>query len=293
MKIACVKRDPVYSPNMEMKDLAIFNDVVSDLKEAGYTPVIYTEKEFVRESEVPEVIVNQCRTQAAIDRLKSLEDEGSLVVNSGYGIENCRRYNLTEIFDTYGIPSPETLTVDLKEDISELPEILREEVSVAQDGWWVKNGDDATSGPQDVEYCEDFSGVVSALEQYRERRIEKAVISRHLNGDLIKFYGTHPSGFLYWFYPALTGHGKFGNESINGEPKRYPFDLNDLADIGFRLSKILDVKIFGGDCIVDESGHIKIIDFNDWPSFSIIRKQASHYIARVIDDSLKKWRAKR
>ena len=42
------------------------------------------------------------------------------------------------------------------------------------------------------------------------------------------------------------------------------------------------MKSYGGDCIVDEDGTIRIIDFNDWPSFAPCRDTAAKYIAESI-----------
>jgi hypothetical protein len=45
---------------------------------------------------------------------------------------------------------------------------------------------------------------------------------------------------------------------------------------------ILNVKIYGGDCIVAEDGTIRLIDFNDWPSFAPCRNQVVPYIVESI-----------
>ena len=37
---------------------------------------------------------------------------------------------------------------------------------------------------------------------------------------------------------------------------------------------MLDVPVYGGDCVVSSSGEIRIIDFNDWPSFARCREEA-------------------
>ena len=49
-----------------------------------------------------------------------------------------------------------------------------------------------------------------------------------------------------------------------------------------KASDVLEVKIYGGDCIVDRDGSIRIIDFNDWPSFAPCRQQAAPYIAKCV-----------
>jgi hypothetical protein len=50
---------------------------------------------------------------------------------------------------------------------------------------------------------------------------------------------------------------------------------------------VLDVKIYGGDCIIAADGTIRIIDFNDWPSFAPCRDEAGPYIAKCIMSEIK------
>ena len=47
---------------------------------------------------------------------------------------------------------------------------------------------------------------------------------------------------------------------------------------------MLHVEVYGGECIVDEEGTIRLIDFNDWPSFAPCREAAAPHIARRIFD---------
>ena len=68
------------------------------------------------------------------------------------------------------------------------------------------------------------------------------------------------------------------------------FDEEELKMMCQRASDILDVKIYGGDCIVDPDGTIRIIDFNDWPSFAPCRQEAAPYIAKCVLNAIKKWR---
>ncbi len=42
------------------------------------------------------------------------------------------------------------------------------------------------------------------LQEFFLRGIKRAVINRHLDGDLIKFYGVAGTDFFYWFYPSRT-----------------------------------------------------------------------------------------
>ena len=93
-------------------------------------------------------------------------------------------------------------------------------------------------------------------------------------GDLIKFYGIHNSPFFFWFYPFDEGHSKYGLEAINGKSKGIDFDIERLKDICHDASEALGVEIYGGD--------IRIIDFNDWPSFAPCRNEAAPFIAKAV-----------
>ena len=128
------------------------------------------------------------------------------------------------------------------------------------------------------------------LKEYFYRGIKRAVINRHLVGDLIKFYGIAGQPFFYWFYPFESGHSKYGLEAINGAARHIPFDENYLQEICRKAGEVLDVKIYGGDCIVDPDGSIRIIDFNDWPSFAPCRNEAAPWIAKAILSAIKSHR---
>jgi hypothetical protein len=128
--------------------------------------------------------------------------------------------------------------------------------------------------------------VEDILKEYALRDIPSAVINKHLQGDLIKFYGVSGSGFFHWFYPNELHHSKFGLEEINGAAQGILFDVDYLKTICLEASKILNVHIYGGDAIVSPSGTIRIIDFNDWPSFAPCRLEAAPFIADAIYDCM-------
>jgi len=119
------------------------------------------------------------------------------------------------------------------------------------------------------------------LKEYAIRGITTAVINEHLVGDLVKFYGVAGTDFFYWFYPNLQ-HSKFGLEKINGKAHGILFDKEQLQQICNEAAGVLNLKIYGGDCIIDEDGTIRLIDFNDWPSFAPCRNEAAPCIAECI-----------
>ena len=117
-------------------------------------------------------------------------------------------------------------------------------------------------------------------------------MNKHLKGDLIEFYGVAGTDFFYWFDPREGRHSKFGLEVINGFPTGIPFSIDDLRSICDKAAKVLNVHVYGGDCIVSPDGDIRIIDFNDWPSFAPCRKEAAIAIGTTILSQVKttEWR---
>ena len=94
--------------------------------------------------------------------------------------------------------------------------------------------------------------------------------------------------FFYWFYPSPCSHSKFGLEKINGIAKGIPFSVEELKIQSDKAAEALNVPIYGGDCVVSADGTLRIIDFNDWPSFARCREEAGGKIAECIYNRAKK-----
>lgn len=281
IKIAGVMRAGAYSPNHIGNDAAIFNATAEQLRKRGCEVKIYSEEQFIAGNVKEDIILNMCREQESIFMLQKLEDEGKLVINSGYGIENCTRERMTRILLGSNIPYPESLIVNTNEVVK---------TALKKSGFstcWIKRGDFHAMHKEDVSYCRHAEEAQEVLQEYFYRGIKRAVINRHLEGDLIKFYGVQGSSFFYWFYPFDVGHSKYGYEAINGKSQGLEFDKKKMKDICQNASEVLDVKIYGGDCIISAEGDIKIIDFNDWPSFAPCRNEAAPHIAKCVINAVK------
>ncbi len=281
IKIAGIMRAGAYSPNHIGNDAAIFNATAEELRKRGFTVNVYSEEQFRKGMMGEDVIVNMCREAASIGLLQKLEDEGRLVINSGYGIENCTRERMTRLLLGHDIPYPESLIVNTNEAV--IPELKRAGFSSC----WIKRGDFHAMHKEDVSYCRHPEEAQEVLQEYFYRGIKRAVINKHLTGDLIKFYGIAGSPFFFWFYPFDAGHSKYGYEEVNGKSRGIKFSEEHLREICDRASAVTDVKIYGGDAIVDADGSIRIIDWNDWPSFAPCRKQAAPHIAKCIINAIK------
>lgn len=261
-----------YSPNHVGNDAAIFQIVVDTLLQEGYAVETCSEAVLVSEQRSADFIFNMVRDPAALDYLHELEDKGCCVVNSSYGIRNCIRRPMTEKLLQHQIPHPKSWIFSTdKPNLSEITYPC-----------WFKRGDSHALLKEDVSFIQNISEARLLLLSFKSRGIPSVVVNEHLEGDLVKFYGVCDTDFFSWFYPSTTTHSKFGWETVNGKAKGLSFSAKKLQEECTKISSILSVPIYGGDCIVSSDGTIRIIDFNDWPSFARCREEAGHCIALCI-----------
>lgn len=279
--IAGIMRAGAYSPNHIGNDTAIFNAVAEHLRKRGCIVNVYSEEQLIAGNITEDIIINMCREQKSIALLQQMEDAGKIVINSGYGIENCTRERMTRILMGSNIPQPQSLMVNTNEMIID---------SLEKGGFtqcWIKRGDFHAIHKEDVSFVRHPQEAQELLHEYFLRGIKRAVINKHIVGDLVKFYGVQGTPFFHWFYPYDLGHSKYGHEEINGKSQGIEFDIERMKHICQDAADVLDVKIYGGDCIISPEGEIYIIDFNDWPSFAPCRDEAAPHIAKSILSTIK------
>lgn len=283
IKIAGIMRAGMYSPNRIGSDAAIFNIVAEQLRKRGCEVNLYTEEQFIASGVSERVILNMCREERSIERLQKLEDDGALVINSGYGIENCSRERMTRILLGSGVPYPESIIVNSDEAVRSA--LVRSHMSQC----WIK-GARRTLHKEDVSYVRQPDEAQEVLQEYFLRGIDRAVITRHLEGELIKFYAVADTPFFYWFLPFERKETRPANPDVVAEqtPSRPAVDKAKLMHICRSAADVLDVKIYGGDCILGPDGRITLIDFDDFPSFAPCRNEAAPYIAKCVMAAVKK-----
>lgn len=287
IKIAGIMRAGAFSPNHIGNDATIFNLVAEQLRKRGCEVNVYNEEQFVAGGVGEDVILNMCRDARSITLLQEREDAGALVINSGYGIENCTRERMTRILMGSGIPHPESIIVSTDEGVVDVLTARH------MDRCWIKRADGHTQHREDVCCVRHAQEAQEVLQEFFLRGIKRAVINRHLDGDLIKFYGVAGTDFFYWFYPFENNHSKYGDEAENGAPRHLKIDEARLRAMCARAADVLDVKIYGGDVIVGDDGSMNIIDFNDWPSFAPCRRDAAPQIARYVINAIKDYQHNR
>ena len=296
-RLVGVCRGNEYSPNCVDNDAAIMHAVKSNLESLGANVEMYNEKDFSIKAEtveaamqraadngvienpgkiveeVADAFFSMARSKRALNMLEHIEQHGKAVVNSSRGVYRCIRRTMTEMFIEGGVAYPESRII--------------EKGGTMTDGidypLWLKRGDGCAQQKEDTCYVQSKEEAENLLNDFWSRGVESVVVNEHLKGDLIKFYGVEGTNFFYWFYPSKCGHrSKFGLEVINGDARGIHFDTDQLKYEADKAALMLGVPVYGGDCVVGDDGSIKIIDFNDWPSFAPCRDEAAFYIAMAI-----------
>ena len=274
---AGIKRNIEFSPNHRGNDDEIFMLTAAELIKLGCTINIYSEGEFIEMATLYEdYIFTMARSKTTVKKLQQLQQMDKLVINSGFGIEQCYRVNMTLNLIKNNIPYPKSIVVSTEDPDEHIFQ------KVNSPTFWIKRGDFHAIHKEDVSFVKGSVHGVNILKEYRLRNITEVVVSEHLYGDLVKFYGVAGTDFFHWFYPIEFNHSKFNIEAVNGSSGYYNFDETLLKKYGADAAAALNVDIYGGDAIISPDGDINIIDLNDWPSFAPCRKEASGYIAQRI-----------
>jgi hypothetical protein len=214
------------------------------------------------------------RQKQVVARLQELEKSGTQVLNSAFGIENCFRTNLTNALNNADIPVADSYIVPTDYQGDEVFDQIKGK------GYWIKRGDFHAIHKEDVSFAASREEAKEILREYALREIPDAVISQHLIGDLVKFYGVRGTDFFFWFYPYDNNHHKYAEyQQINGNSVYYPFSAEGLQNTANEAAGVVGIDIYGGDAIIGKDGDFRIIDLNDWPSFAPCRDQAAGHIA--------------
>ena len=275
MKLIGILRGAEFSPNMTDSDAAILQAVATELRRRGHEVETMSELDFVSayRSNINKVcgtdrFFGMYRRADTLALLRRIEAECDIpCINPVRGIEDSSRVQLTRIFRKMHISMPESWILPLE---AKLP--LKYPA-------WMKRGEGCAQEKDDVVYVEDEMMAARAMQQFRERGLGDAIVAcEHMEGDLVKFYGVEGTSFFHWSY-ASESHSKFGLEARNGATKGFKFSVDALKEMADKAAQVLQLPIYGGDCVVSSEGNVSIIDFNDWPSFSRCREDASKAIA--------------
>lgn len=291
MQVIGIKRAVKHSPNHINNDATIFQMVADLLKERGAVLTTYHEHEFLKSEHKTDtfkdtrLIFSMSRNPEVLSRLQSIQKtygQQIAMLNSPDGIEHCFRSNITRILLNSNIATAPSLIIPTQgydqKDLQKLDQ---------GHGLWLKRGDFHAIIKEDVVFAGNPEEATELLAAFKARNIAEVVASSHLAGDLIKFYGVSGTDFFHWLYPYEKGHYKYKEfEAINGETKHFKFNQSALRALADKTAVAAQVPIYGGDAVIDASGNIAIIDFNDWPSFAPCRKQAAAAIYQLLTQAI-------
>ena len=285
MRILLLTRAPQFSPNSVEKDHAIMMAVADRLRAGGHSVEVCGEADTnapVRQDGAAlDAILSMGRLPQTQSWLRLSLQNGTRVVNSPDGVELCcHRSALTRLMQQHHIPMPPSSLSCLDGPHRWIDSGVGDEAGP----FWLKRGDSSAQGHDDVVFCQNSDALQTAIARFESRGVYDYVVSQHIEGDLVKFYGVcSVSPFFRFFYPTDDGKTKFGDEQHNGTAHHYAFDAPELQRQAERLAGITGVCIYGGDAIVRADGSFCIIDFNDWPSFSRCREEAAEAVCRLVD----------
>ena len=270
VKIAAIMRAGAFSPNHICNDANILSSVAEQLRRRGCEVNKYSEEQLNSGCVTELVIINMCREQRSLKVLSDMQQAGAIVINAPGGIADCVRERQTRILVGSNIPYPESIITGT--DVVVKDELARRGI----DKCWVKRADNYAIHKEDVSYVCNPDEAQEVLQEYFLRGINRAVISRHIKGDIIKFYGVLDTTFFHWYFPYdAERHQQDAPEAVNALETA-------LKQMCTTAARELNVMVYGGDVVLDSEGQLTLIDFNDWPSFAPCRAAAATAIAKAV-----------
>lgn len=270
MSAACywgIFRERAHSPGREGDDAEILRLTGKHLEAEGFQVVLKGPDEVTGPLEAgPRGAFLMCERLEALRVLRAWEASGVPQVNSPLAVLNTYRERMIAQLQEANVPFVESRIVSTAAAPGHHPLPV-----------WVKRADVHNTHEGDVVLAPTEHAVEGALRGLAERRIPRAVIQPHVDGDLVKFYGVGAAGgrrgeppWFRWFYhrdQRLAGH---------------PFDPTRLAGLARRAAVALGLEVYGGDALVAAPGEVVLLDLNAWPSFAPYRDEAAERIASYL-----------
>jgi hypothetical protein len=242
-----IYREERFSPGKVEDDRAILDLVAAELRQGGLAVRMLDGDRLPRLETRPELVFAMCQSAAALAWL----DEAAArtkVVNHPDAVRSCYRTNLLERLARAGVPQPRWALAGER-----LPSALGP-------GPWLKRGDVHAMEAADVRRVFTEDDWARMTRGFERRGIGRAVVQEHVEGAVYKFYGVK-GGFFQAYGLAADQEER-------------------AARLAERGALALGLEVYGGDGVCSADGSLTLIDFNDWPSFSRCRTDASRAIGQ-------------
>ena len=242
-----IYREERFSPGKIDDDRAIVDLAAAELRRAGVTVRMAHGDRLPRLDRRPALVFAMCQSSAALSWLDEAA-ERTIVVNHPSAIRACYRTSLVVRLDEAGVPQPRW-TLAGKAPPADL-----------ESGPWLKRGDVHAMEAGDVRRVFSVEEWAAAVAEFQDREVRDAIVQRHAEGIVFKFYGV--AGDFFRAY---------------GLPSGFESAARELAG---RAARALGLEVYGGDGVAAPDGSLTLIDVNDWPSFSRCRDEAGAAIGR-------------
>jgi hypothetical protein len=250
-----IYREERFSPGKVAEDRAIADVAAAELRRCGVTVRMALPDELPSLDRPPAIVFAMCQSPEALAWLDGAADR-TIVVNHPSAIRACYRTRLVVLLDRAAVPQPEWSLAG-----GEPPPDLAA-------GPWLKRGDVHAMEAGDVRRICSQEEWATATAELQRRGVASAIVQRHVEGVVYKFYGV--GGEFFRAYGLPEGR-------------------QDAARVlARRAAAALGLEVYGGDGVAGSDGSLSLIDVNDWPSFSRCRDEAGAAIARRLLHLLQK-----
>jgi glutathione synthase/RimK-type ligase-like ATP-grasp enzyme len=257
-----IARAAVFSPGKVDADRLILEAVAAALRRHGHEVHVVSEEHDLSQPRPGTIVFTMAQADRSLAVLREWERAGVRVINSVAGVLNCHRHRMLDCLRRAGVAMPET--------------VLLEGVPAAWPSWlernggWLKRGDVHATEADDVVHVTSASVATDALARFAARGITRAVIQRHVEGPVVKFYAV--GGELIGCYRSTTERAALS-----------PPHVAQLQALAYSGARALGLDVYGGDCVVSATEGMQLIDLNDWPSYAPCRNEAAVAIARHLE----------
>ena len=262
MRIVGIQRSTTFSPGRHAdNDRLILEATSRVLQRHGCSVDLMAEEDVGRVAISASAVFSMCQGSRANQILQGIESDGALIINPPAAAMACHRARLYHrLGQDRGVMVPTILVATQGEH--GIPSAFRGKGSL-----WVKRGDVHATQRGDVVRVLGEEEYRATLRDFCQRGISEATVERHLEGEVVKFYGVVDSPFF-----------RFYSES---DCKICPVTFAAARPGIEQVVRRLGLEVYGGDAVVTSAG-VVVIDVNDWPSFANFRAEAAEVIGNHI-----------
>ena len=270
-RILAVDRGTQGSEIHQTRDRLLMESVCMRLEREGFSIDRIDEDDLESLEHAPPRVISMAQAPRNTARLAELEADGVVVVNSFASVLQTYRSFLTiAMARRPQLPfAPGAVMTSL--DPNELDpqiDILFERFSSGLDlPFWLKRGDVHAAHENDVQLVGSRDAFVAGIAELRGRGVETAVVQKHIEGDVFKFYAV-AGGRFFHLASFESGDPVIGGDQV-------------LENLAMHTGDYLDLTVFGGDAVRSSAGWI-LIDINAWPSFGTVREPGAQAIVDAL-----------